>query len=80
MNVGVSESLPKVITLRMDVLGCCELFKVRFFTPCPRTFRSYYVYLSIMLEIFKKRLREKKMNLEIKNSLFRQRKKKNISF
>ncbi|GFV11727.1 hypothetical protein TNCV_977161 [Trichonephila clavipes] len=30
----------------LRMLRCCELFRVRFATPCARTFGSYYVNLT----------------------------------
>ncbi|GFX84682.1 hypothetical protein TNCV_724891 [Trichonephila clavipes] len=42
-NVGRSLSSPKGTTLKVDVLWYHELLRVRFSTPCPQTFGSYYV-------------------------------------
>ncbi|GFV83979.1 hypothetical protein TNCV_1479811 [Trichonephila clavipes] len=42
-NAGRSVSSPKGTTLKLDVLRCCELFRVRFSAPRPQTFGSYYV-------------------------------------
>ncbi|GFV65301.1 hypothetical protein TNCV_4573011 [Trichonephila clavipes] len=43
---GRSLPLTKKTTLKVDMLRCCELFRVRFYTPCPPAFGSYYVCLS----------------------------------
>ncbi|GFT89378.1 hypothetical protein TNCV_4386661 [Trichonephila clavipes] len=41
-NAGRSRSPPKETILKVDALRCCELFRIRFLAPLPRTFGSYY--------------------------------------
>ncbi|GFU35629.1 hypothetical protein TNCV_2099271 [Trichonephila clavipes] len=42
-KAGRSVSSSKGNTLKVEALRSYELFRVRFSTPCPRTFGSYYV-------------------------------------
>lgn len=34
-------------TLKMDILWCCELFRIMFFTTCLWTFELYYIYINV---------------------------------
>lgn len=43
-NLSESVLSPKVTAMKVDVLQCCEVFGVRFFTSCPQILGSLQIY------------------------------------